>query len=120
MLRNTREAVNMGLTRDIVSKASRDQSFRERLLKDPKAAIQTEFGVEFPQNVTVRVHENTGTIFNLVLPEPVEVSSQRDLTPEQLQQVAGGKAGTFGGVSNCCTATGLFKCPPKPQKPTPL
>jgi hypothetical protein len=80
----------MGATRDIIAKAVKDQAFREQLLKNPKSAIQKEFGITFPEGVTVRVHENSPTVINLVLPEPLELSSQRELTPQELQQVAGG------------------------------
>jgi hypothetical protein len=80
----------MGKTRDIVKKAAKDEAFRARLVKDPAATIQKEFGVQIPAGVTVRVHENSATVINLVLPSPIEVSTERALSEEELQQVAGG------------------------------
>ena len=80
----------MGVTRDIIAIAVKDEAFREQLLKNPKRAIHKEFGIDFPEGVTVQVHQNSPTVINLVLPEPLELSTQRELTAQELQQVAGG------------------------------
>ena len=99
----------MGATRDIVSRAMKDQTFRQNLLKDAKTTIQKELGIEFPEGVTIQVHENAPNVVHLVLPSPLDMSTQRPLTKEQLQQVAGGvytaptmSGVTFGGYTGCC------------------
>ena len=69
----------------------KDDSFRERLLKDPKTAIEQDFGVEFPQGVRVQVHVNTPDVINLVVPAAL-VSQTRALSQEELDQVSGGMA----------------------------
>jgi len=101
----------MGTTRAIVNKAMKDAEFRTRLMKDPKAAIEKEFGVQFPDGVKVQVHQNTADVVNVVLPSPLEVSTDRSLSQQELEQVAGGlmknnpiKGGdTFGSYTGCCS-----------------
>ena len=80
----------MGAARTVVAKAMKDASFRELLLKNPKAAIQKELGLELPQEVSVQVHQNSSTVIHLVLPQPLDVSSERVLSEADLAQVAGG------------------------------
>jgi hypothetical protein len=84
-LQNPEEAVNMGNTKAIVTKATKDQEFRQRLLQDPKATIAKELGVDFPEGVTVHVHENSPGAIHLVLP-----AMERTLSEQELSQVAGG------------------------------
>ena len=91
----------MGKTREIVKKAAKDEAFRARLLKDPAATIQKEFGVQVPSGVTVRVHENSATVINLVLPSPLELSTERALSDQELQQVAGGAMSTTMDTLKC-------------------
>ena len=80
----------MGLTREIVSRAVKDEAFRKRLVADPKATIAKEFDVELADNVTVRVHQDTPGVINLVIPGAPELSAQRPLSAEDLDKVAGG------------------------------
>ena len=80
----------MGTKREIVKKALSDDGFRKRLLKDPKATLEREVGSKFPEGVTIQVHEDSPTIIHLVLPSQLELSVQRSLTQEELEQVAGG------------------------------
>ena len=60
----------MGATNDIVTKAMKDPGFRQRLIKDPKNAIAAELGMQFPEGVTIQVHENSPKVIHLVLPGP--------------------------------------------------
>src|SRR5687767_6919971 len=108
MLQNSRRAHTMGTTREIVAKALKDEAFRARLLKDAKAAIKKDFGLEFPEGVKIQVHEDTPTVLNLVLPAPLNVSTDRALSDEELAQVSGGVllrsgANTFGAYTSCCS-----------------
>ena len=52
----------------LVSKACSDEAFRESLLSDPKAAIEAELGITFPEDFTVEVHEEMRDTSHLVLP----------------------------------------------------
>ena len=80
----------MGATRTVVAKAMKDAGFRELLLKNPKAAIQKELGIELPPEVSVQVHENSPTVIHLVLPQSLDLSSERGLSEADLAQVVGG------------------------------
>ena len=80
----------MGAARTVIAKATKDMDFRELLLKNPKAAIQKELGIVLPPEVSVQVHENSSTVIHLVLPQPLDVSSERGLSEADMAQVVGG------------------------------
>lgn len=52
----------------ILEKATADESFRGKLIADPKTTIEEELGVTIPDGITVQVHENTAQQVHLVLP----------------------------------------------------
>ena len=70
--------------REIVTKATKDEAFRKRLLSDAKVTIEKEFKLEFPKDVVVKVHQDSPTVINVVLPAPLEVSSDRPLSTQEL------------------------------------
>lgn len=53
----------------ILSKASSDQNFKEKLLVDPKAAIEEEFGIKVSDNMNIKVMEENKQTIYLVLPQ---------------------------------------------------
>ena len=61
----------------LIRQALTDQAFRQRLKRDPKAALK-EHGITVPESVTVRVHEADATTVHLVLPALPPAS---ELTP---------------------------------------
>ncbi len=67
-----------------MSKASEDDAFRASLMNDPASAISTELGVEVPEDLTVRVHQDSQSEVNLVLPP------KQQLSGEELGGIAGG------------------------------
>lgn len=64
----------MSLINRIFNKAGVDNNFRTRLLKNPKAAIQEEFGLRFAEDQKIVVHEETDTTTHLVLPPKDKLS----------------------------------------------
>ena len=62
----------------IMGKAAVDADFRARLLRDPKAAIGAELGVNIPKTMTIEVHEEAAATAHLVLP-PASRLRDRDL-----------------------------------------
>ena len=52
----------------LASRAERDESFRERMVADPKRTIEQEFHVTLPDEHEVQVHEQTYTKTHIVLP----------------------------------------------------
>ena len=59
----------------LVSRASRDSDFRERLLRTPKETIEAEFGVRLADDHAIHVHEDSYTATHLVLPPPPRLSA---------------------------------------------
>jgi hypothetical protein len=110
----------MGTTRDILKRAIEDDGFRRRLVADPRSAIE-ELGIELPAGVTVRVHENSDSVINLVLPAAAAAApGPRPLSNEELEQAAGGLrpllgkqpimgGDTFGALSQCCNTSSFCR-----------
>jgi hypothetical protein len=69
----------------IRERAEADPAFRAALLENPRKALEAELGVQIPDNVSVRVHEESLSEVHLVLP-----ASQEDLSDAELELVAGG------------------------------
>jgi hypothetical protein len=70
----------------IVTKASQDVKFRNRLLADP-ATVVKESGLEVPAGVQLRVLENSDYVLHLVLPP---LQTEKELSDAELEGVAGG------------------------------
>ncbi len=68
----------------VVAKAWRDETFKQRLHADP-AGVLREHGIAVPAGQQVRVVEDTDQLVHLPLR-----AKPRDLSDEQLDQVAGG------------------------------
>ncbi len=68
----------------IVAKTWQDEGFKQRLLADPKAALQAE-GLTFPEDAEVHVVETNDRLFYLPLP-PKPLA----LTEVELSGIAGG------------------------------
>jgi hypothetical protein len=69
----------------IVAKAWRDPAFKAKLLADPQAILK-DAGVAVPAGVTVKVVENSASLFHLVLPP----KPTGEISDEDLDRVAGG------------------------------
>ncbi|MFM1917283.1 MAG: hypothetical protein RJB01_798 [Actinomycetota bacterium] len=74
------------LTDRIVEQARTDESFRARLMADPKATLEDFLGMQLPDQVRVHVVEESFTDVYLVL--PYELSAE--LNEEDLEAVSGG------------------------------
>lgn len=71
----------------IAMKAAEDDDFRARLVADPRAAVEQETGLRFPEGYRIHVHEESATDGHMVLPP------QPELSVEQLDRITGGMAG---------------------------
>ncbi len=65
-------------------KAMEDVDFRHQLVTDPKGTVNREFGIEIPENITIKMHESDMNTLHLALPSGPEISE------EQLEAVAAG------------------------------
>jgi len=72
------------LKEQIIKKAQVDQEFKKALIENPKGAIG-QLGVQLPEDVEVKVVEESAGVVYLVLPVNPD-----ELTDEQLEVVAGG------------------------------
>lgn len=70
------------LKEQIIAKAWEDESFKEKLLADPKSTIKSTFGVDIPDNIELETLSESSKKFYLVIPpnpeqlkvkEPLEV-----------------------------------------------
>jgi hypothetical protein len=79
------------MERRLIGKSIEDESFRRRLIEDPKAAVEQELGTRLPEEVrVVSVEESADTIY-LVLPStPMAGAEGGALSDQELESVAGG------------------------------
>ncbi|MHA6480624.1 NHLP leader peptide family RiPP precursor [Paenibacillus sp. strain BS8-2] len=62
------------LRNKIIEKAWEDAEFKKQLLADPKAAIKDAFGIEVPENVSVKALEESADSYYVVIPQnPADV-----------------------------------------------
>jgi hypothetical protein len=86
----------------ILARAIKDAAFRQAFASNPRETLAKEYNVHFPESVTIRVLEDTPTLYNIVLP-PQEAAMQ-ELSDTDLEAVAGGvPAPTFHacGTKSC-------------------
>src|SRR5215218_8521703 len=56
------------MERRLIEKSVEDESFRQRLVEDPKGAVEQELGTRLPEEVRVVAVEETQDTIYLVLP----------------------------------------------------
>ena len=91
--------------RRIVQRSIEDEALRQRLVEDPKRAVEEELGPRLPEDVRVVTVEETQDTIYLVLPgTPIADAEGVELSDQQLESVAGGTTAVVeaGG----CTASG--------------
>ncbi|MFI5333875.1 MAG: NHLP leader peptide family RiPP precursor [Chlamydiales bacterium] len=80
----------------IIVRAWKDPKFKEKLIKNPRAAMQ-EMGLEVQEKITVQVVEDNKNTVTFVLPQSVDAS--QELPDSELERLAAGMQGT--GLSDC-------------------
>jgi hypothetical protein len=60
------------------------------LQEDPRAALEAEFGIPIPSDVTIHVHQDSLTDLHLVIP-----ADREELSDVELEMVSGGE-GCYG------------------------
>lgn len=79
------------LEENIVSNARKNTDYRKRLMDDPKGLLESQLGQPLPNNVKVSVLQESPTQVYIVLPYDAPTSGS-ELSDEDLENVAGGKA----------------------------
>jgi len=79
------------MERTLVQRSMEDEDFRQRLLDDPKAAVEQELGAQLPEGVEVRAVEESQDTIYLVLPSASPLGGEDgELSDQDLEAVAGG------------------------------
>jgi Nitrile hydratase, alpha chain len=87
------------LKRRLIERSLQDESFRQRLLADPHAALEEELGARLPDNIEIRAVEETADTIYLVLPNVSPAGEGGEISDQALDAVAGGLAATAGCYS---------------------
>jgi len=74
---------------DVLARLQSDDAFKSRLLSDANSAL-SGMGIHVPEGLTVKVHENTESTLNFILPPP----RNAELSDSMLESVAGGTGPT--------------------------
>jgi Nitrile hydratase, alpha chain len=78
------------MERRLIERSLEDEEFRQRLLDDPKGAIEQELGSRLPESIEVRVVEESADTIYLVLPSASPLGQGSELSDQELDAVAGG------------------------------
>ena len=106
-------SVRAEVERRIVQRSIEDDAFRQRLIEDPKGALEQELGARLPEEVRIVTVEETQDTIYLVLPStPMAGRRGEELSEQELGSVAGGLAswdeycgGPTGNVADAACAT---------------
>jgi hypothetical protein len=84
------------MERRLIEKSLQDDAFRQRLIEDPKGAVEEELGTRLPEGVRVQAVEESADTIYLVLPSnsPIAAAEGAELSDQELESVAGGWAST--------------------------
>ena len=93
------------IERRLVERSLEDESLRQRLLANPKGALEEELGIRLPDNIEIRAVEETADTIYLVLPlRSTDAQEASELSDLELGTVAGGASGGTSSGDTCSTA----------------
>jgi hypothetical protein len=96
----------------LIARAGQDADFKSKLLGNPKATIEQEFGIELPAEMTVTVMVDTPTHLHFVLPVNRLILNEERLTIGAGTIVAGCSCSSCNSCGTCtCSITcSCFSC----------
>jgi hypothetical protein len=77
------------MERRLIERSLGDETFRQRLLDDPKAAVEQELGSGLPEGIEVRVVQESSDTIYLVLPSASAGGQGGSLSERDLEAVSG-------------------------------
>ena len=77
--------VRSEVERRLVQRSLEDESFRQRLLEDPRAAVEEELGTQLPESIEVRMVEESAQTIYLVLPSAWAVGEGGEISGQDLE-----------------------------------
>jgi len=87
------------MERRLIEKSVEDEAFRQRLMEDPKGAVEQELGTRLPEEVRVVTVEETQDTIYLMLPSASPLGGEgAELSDRELEEVAGGWDTSLPGV----------------------
>ena len=84
------------MERRLIDRSLQDEEFRQRLLAEPRAAIEQDLGSRLPESVEVRVVEETEDTIYLVLPSASPLGQGGELSDQELR-CRGRRRGRYRG-----------------------
>jgi hypothetical protein len=86
-------AARTEMARRLIQRSLEDEDFRQRLLEDPRTAVEQQLGSRLSEGAQVRVLVKSADTINLVLPNTSPLGEGGELSDLELEVVAGGHLG---------------------------
>ena len=73
------------IEQQIIERAMKDESFRDKLKEDPKSAVEETMGIKLPDDVNINFNMESAKDIHITIPH-----KSQELSEEELSGVSGG------------------------------